>query len=170
MIHTVYIGIGSNLGDRIENILTALEQLKKKSGIELIQVSPIYESDAIGEDGSSSDKPPYLNGVAYIKTDLSPGTLLFLLQGIEIILGRPAIRRINEPRTIDLDILFYDNILLNTPELTIPHPRISKRMFVLAPMSDIAPSLIDPTAHLTISEMKVRLGKEGGSVERYLNV
>ena len=166
MIHTAYIGIGSNVGDRMGYILSALEHLNNKSGIKITQLSPIYESEALDINELASKDPPYLNAVIRIDTDLDPEALLCILQSIEIVLGRPAIRQINTPRTMDLDILLYNNLILKTPTLTIPHPLMAKRMFVLAPMSDIAPELTEPVTQRTMAEMKAQLGDAGGRVEK----
>jgi 2-amino-4-hydroxy-6-hydroxymethyldihydropteridine diphosphokinase len=166
MIHTVYIGIGSNLGDRMQHILDALKQLSDKCGITLTQSSPIYESEALGLDELASEEPPYLNAVARIDTVLDPEALLCILQSIEITFSRPANRAKNAPRTIDLDMLLYNDLVLNSATLTIPHPKMAKRMFVLAPMSDIAPELREPATSRTIAEMKADLGTGGGQVTR----
>ncbi len=129
---TVYIGIGSNLGDRQKNIDDALDMLKKYN-ITVNRISSIIETDPIG--GPVQDK--FLNAVAKLTTELDPHTLLEKLNTIEKNLGRKR-TILNGPRTIDLDILLYDNISLTTNNLVIPHPRMFKRDFVLKPLREIA--------------------------------
>ena len=166
MTHTAYIGIGSNIGNRIEHILNALDRLDSEIDIKLVKASPIYESEALDSNGLRSEDPPYMNAAAQIKTNLEPEPLLRITQRIERDMGRPINRSKNAPRTIDLDILLYDDLVLKADALTIPHPRMAKRMFVLAPMSDIAPELTEPVTQRTMAEMKAQLGDEGGRVEK----
>ncbi|VAX35083.1 2-amino-4-hydroxy-6-hydroxymethyldihydropteridinepyrophosphokinase [hydrothermal vent metagenome] len=127
----VYLGIGSNLGNRRKNIEKAYTLLEKKN-IYIIKKSSLIETNPVGG-------PPqglFFNGVIKVETDLSPHNFLKTLQSIEVELGRQKTVR-NGPRLIDLDILFYDDIKINTPKLTIPHPRIFEREFVLIPLKDI---------------------------------
>lgn len=132
-VSSVYLGLGSNIGDRAYNIRAAIGLLKKHN-IEVNKVSSIIETAPVGG-------PPqghFLNGVAKVTTDHDPETLLEIIHQIEKDLGR--IRTIvNGPRTIDIDILLFDDIEMNTKELTIPHPRMYKRSFVMIPLSEIAP-------------------------------
>ncbi len=136
-----YIGIGSNLGNRKENIGKALS-LMQECGIKILKRSSVIETDPVG--GPPQGK--FFNAVIKIETELEPIELLKVLQNIEKKLGR--IRTvINGPRTIDLDILLYDNLALKTPELTIPHPRMFEREFVLVPLKEIAPQMLKETIH-----------------------
>ncbi len=132
----VYLGIGSNLGKRETNIEKAI-QLFKKNHIDILKTSTFIETDPVG--GPPQGK--FLNGVIKIKTLLSPQELLKILKDIEKQLGRTK-TVIDGPRTIDLDILVYDQIKIKTPELTIPHPRMLEREFVLKPLQEIAPQLL----------------------------
>ena len=134
---TAYIGIGSNLGNRQENIDKAVSYLEASEDVELIRQSAICETEP--EDGPEQGK--YLNGVIEIKTGLSPLDLLRLLNEIEAKLGRKRIIK-NGPRTIDLDILLYGDLKIDEKNLTIPHPRMHKREFVLRPLKEIAPDIL----------------------------
>ena len=130
-IAVAYLGIGSNVGDRQKNIKTAVDLLRTFE-IRVLKISSIIETDPVG--GPSQDK--FLNGVLKIETFWSPQELLQVLQTIEKRLGRVK-TVINGPRTIDLDILLYDDIKITTPELTIPHPRMWAREFVIKPLREV---------------------------------
>ena len=146
MGHTVYLALGTNLGDRLANLEQA--RLALEAQVHLRTCSPIYETPPWGY----LDQPSFLNQVVKGETDLSPHDLLATLQRLETELGRrPSLR--NGPRLIDLDILFYDDLLLETPTLTIPHPRLPGRGFVLVPLADIAPALRHPATGQTVLEM-----------------
>jgi len=127
-----YLGIGSNLGDRRKNIKRALEILKNTKGIKLEKVSKIYETEPVG--GPPQEK--FLNGVIKIKTSLSAPQLLKTLKRIEKYLGRKKTIRFG-PRVIDLDILFYKDLVINRKDLKIPHPRCFERRFVLKPLMEV---------------------------------
>lgn len=129
---TCYLGIGSNLGSRRNNIKKALEYLKNTKGIKVEKASRIYETKAQG--GPPQGK--FLNGVIRIKTSLSPSTLLKILKKIEKDLGRAKTVRFG-PRPIDLDILIYGDRIIKTKTLQIPHPRMFEREFVLRPLREI---------------------------------
>jgi 2-amino-4-hydroxy-6-hydroxymethyldihydropteridine diphosphokinase len=130
-----HIGLGANLGAARETVQAALNDLAAEPGIELVKVAPLYSSAPIDSSG-----PNYINTVASIHTSLSPEQLLAALQKIELHHGRER-PYVNAPRTLDLDLLLYDKITLNTPMLTIPHPRMHLRAFVLQPLRDIAGNL-----------------------------
>jgi len=129
--HTIYLGLGSNLGDRKSNILQAIDKMKN-IGIEILQCSSIIETDPVG--GPKQEK--FLNAVVKAKTELSPQILLGRLKEIEKKLGRIK-TELNGPRTIDIDILLYDNLHVSSDELTIPHPRMFERDFVMEPLREI---------------------------------
>ena len=131
----VYVGVGSNLGNREENIEKAF-LLMEKNGIKIFKRSLLIETDPMG--GPVQGK--FLNAVIEVETKLNPWELLETLQDIEKKIGR-ARTIVNGPRTIDLDILLYENVTLKTPKLTIPHPRMFEREFVLKPLLEIAPQL-----------------------------
>ena len=133
-----YIAFGSNLGDRNKNIQEALLALSSHPKIKLIKTSSIIETEP---EGGPPDQPKFLNGAVKIETDLSPDDLLSALQAIEKQLGRSRAIK-NGPRTIDLDIIFYGDEIINKPGLVIPHPRWRQRQFVLKPLREIAPEKI----------------------------
>ena len=153
---TVYLGLGSNLGDRHQNMLRAIELLQK-SGIGIRQVSPIYETAPLGY----KDQPLFLNAVCQGTTfSLRPDELLRVVKGIEVRLGRtPSFR--NAPRIIDIDILLYGNEIITTPQLIIPHPRLRERAFVLLPLADIAPHLQHPVTQESMEEMILKVNRKG---------
>ena len=137
----VYLGIGSNMGNRLHNIKEAIRLLQQNS-IKLLKQSTIIETDPVG--GPPQDK--YLNGVLKIETTLEASELLKTLKNIESTLGR--IKTVKDgPRPIDIDILIYDNLKLSTPELIIPHPEMLKRDFVLIPLKEIEPKLVAELTH-----------------------
>lgn len=133
---TAYIALGSNLGDRKKNLTTALFHLVREPRIILEKLSSFIETKPYGV----TDQPDFLNGCCRIWTNLSPRQLLTALQAIEDKMGRVRTRRWGE-RIIDLDILLYDDITVNDPDLVIPHPDMKNRAFVLEPLKEIAPDL-----------------------------
>ena len=144
--HVAYIGIGSNMGDRGLNLCTALSRLAP--AFQIMQVSPCYESEPWG----LTDQPSFLNLVCSGHTALSPRELLGFLKGIESGLGRvPSVRW--GPRLIDLDILFFDEIVMAENDLIIPHPSLHKRAFVVVPLADIVPDLVHPILMLSMRQM-----------------
>lgn len=163
-MHTAYIGLGSNLGKRLANCQSALKLLGRQEGIEVVKVSRWYESDAL-LIGDQLSQPPYINAAAQLNTSLSPLSLLSVLVSVESSLGRPHSRPKGAPRTIDLDLLLYDDLILDTPGLTIPHPQMAKRLFVLAPMCDIAPQFIHTVTGLSLIHLRDALGVGPGRVE-----
>ncbi|MCK4244491.1 MAG: 2-amino-4-hydroxy-6-hydroxymethyldihydropteridine diphosphokinase [Candidatus Omnitrophica bacterium] len=135
----VYLGIGTNSGRRKKNIEVALRLLKKEK-IKINQVSSFFKTRP--EEGVKGSY--FLNGVAEIETELKPKGLLRFLKEIEENLGRERNHKREEPRAIDLDIIFYGSLILNESDLIIPHPKFRKRRFVLEPLNEIAPSFNDP--------------------------
>jgi 2-amino-4-hydroxy-6-hydroxymethyldihydropteridine diphosphokinase len=155
---TVYLGLGSNLGDRHRSIRKAIELLSDK--IHMEQISSIYETDPVGYDHQSR----FLNAVCKARTSLEPSEVLSLSKEIESTLGREATFR-NGPRTIDIDILFYDDQVINTPQLTVPHPRLEERPFALVPLAELAPDLVHPTSRKSITELMSEMTLDG--IERW---
>lgn len=158
MKHIIYLSLGSNLGDRAVNLQKASAYLAPK--VQIIIQSSIYETEPWGY----SDQPSFLNQVLKASTSLEPPDLLAFLKDIELTMGRQETFRFG-PRLIDLDILFYNDLVLDTPNLTIPHPRIPERAFVLIPLYEIAPDLIHPVKNKTIGELKNIV--DNSSVELY---
>jgi len=158
MAHPIYLALGSNLGDRLANLQAAISSLPPD--VTVWSQSPIYETPPWG----ITDQPAFLNMVLEGETDLEPLALLVHLKRLETELGRqPSIRY--GPRLIDLDVLFYDNLILNTPELTIPHPRLAERAFVLVPLADLAPDLVHPVSGQTVKVLLDAIDTTG--VKRY---
>lgn len=132
---TIFLGLGSNVGDRQQNIITAISSLQKNA-LAIEKISTMVETEPVG--GPPQDK--YLNAVIKCQTDLSPSQLLAAIQRIEKALGRQK-TIINGPRTIDIDILLYGRLCLCSAELTIPHPRMRSRDFVMVPLHEIEPTV-----------------------------
>jgi 2-amino-4-hydroxy-6-hydroxymethyldihydropteridine diphosphokinase len=145
---TVYLGLGSNMGDRQQNLDRALDLLSQR--LRVTRVSSAYDTEPVG----NVNQPRFLNLVCQVYTRLAPQALLALAKGIECKLGRTS--GAQQPRPIDIDILFYGDLVLDTPELVIPHPRLANRAFVLVPLTEIAPDLIHPVYRKTIKELLSR--------------
>jgi 2-amino-4-hydroxy-6-hydroxymethyldihydropteridine diphosphokinase len=148
-----YISFGSNIGDRNGNIRMALELIGEHPNIEIERVSSIYETEPFGR----KDQRWFLNGVVEITTSLSPEELLIELQDIEIKLGRKREERWG-PRRIDLDIILFDNLIIEGEDLKIPHPGLHNRRFVLTPLVELAPRLLHPRLNKTIEELLLEVG------------
>jgi 2-amino-4-hydroxy-6-hydroxymethyldihydropteridine diphosphokinase len=144
---TVYLGLGSNVGDRKEMLQAAIDRLQA-AGLRMLRVSSVYETEPQG----LRNQRWFLNLVVEAETDLFPRQLLGRIAKIEQQLGRRRMLA-NGPRTIDIDILFYGNFVVETLELRIPHPRFAERRFVLAPMVELAPDLRDPVSRRTMREL-----------------
>ncbi len=151
MKKVVYLGLGSNVGDRKRNLDEALERLRQ-AGLGIQRVSAWYETEPV----DYRDQPWFLNCVAEVVTELMPLQLLKRLQKIEWEMGR---RRVvpRGPRNIDLDILFYGRHVIDRPELTVPHPRLHERRFVLEPLRELNPELRHPVTKKSVSEMLAAL-------------
>ena len=135
---TAYIGLGANLGDAPAALRAAVQALAALPGTQVLQCSALYRSAPVDATG-----PDYHNAVAAVRTTLAPHGLLAALQAIEAAAGRERPYR-NAPRTLDLDILLFGDLVLDTPALTVPHPRLRERAFVLRPLAEIAPERVDP--------------------------
>ena len=148
---TAYLGLGSNLGDRMGSLASAIERLSQN--VTIGEKSSVYETEPVGY----KEQPLFLNMVVSVVTELGPFELLHLIKQIEREFGRkPSFR--NAPRPIDIDILFYGDIVLQTDELTIPHLGIAERAFVLVPLAEIAPALIHPVSQRMVSDLLTEVG------------
>jgi 2-amino-4-hydroxy-6-hydroxymethyldihydropteridine diphosphokinase len=149
MPHRVFIGIGSNLGDRRANCREARDRIKELEDTRVVKESSLYESEPHG-----NAKTWFGNSVIEIETELAANELLKRLKGIEEAMGRKRVKgRRWGSRIIDLDILFYDNEIIEKRNLKVPHPRIAERRFVLVPLSELAPQLIHPALNVSVSEL-----------------
>jgi dihydroneopterin aldolase/2-amino-4-hydroxy-6-hydroxymethyldihydropteridine diphosphokinase len=146
--HKAYIGVGANLGDKEENIKEAIEKVNLSGLAQVIKVANMYETKPVGY----LEQDDFLNTVLEIKTLLDPRDLIKLLLKIEKDLKRERVIKWG-PRTIDLDILLYDDLVTDFEEVIIPHPRMHERMFVLKPLSDIAPYLMHPVLNKRIYQL-----------------
>jgi pantoate--beta-alanine ligase len=144
----VYLGLGSNLGDREANLKKALDHLREH-GVQVLRVSRLVETEP--EGGPS--QPDFLNGAARVRTDLTPEELLDVLQAAETAAGRQKTGVRWGPREADLDILLYDDRIVRTPRLTVPHPLMLEREFVLAPLAEIAPDAVHPERERTVRQL-----------------
>lgn len=145
-MNPVYIALGSNMGERAENIKSALKMLAQIDQLNIIAVSALYETAPVG----GPEQGTYLNSCAALDTSLSPTILLLTMLDIEERLGRVRDVRWG-PRIIDLDLLVYKNVIMKSPLLELPHPRMSERDFVLIPLADIAPDLVIPGFNQSVS-------------------
>jgi 2-amino-4-hydroxy-6-hydroxymethyldihydropteridine diphosphokinase len=135
-----YVGLGSNLGDRAATLSRAVELLGGEPGIEVVAVSSFRETDPVGY----LDQPPFLNGAVAVETSLAPGAVLDALLEVERVLGRTRLGPRYGPRTVDLDLLLMDEIVVDGPGLTVPHPRLHERAFALEPLLELDPDLVVP--------------------------
>ncbi len=157
-----YLLIGSNIGDRFYYLTHAASMIQEHCGT-ILALSSIYETAAWGK----TDQPSFLNQVVQIETSLNPSFLLQTILGIEHKLGRERLGKY-DARTIDIDILYYGQEVVKTDSLTIPHPKISERRFVLTPMAEIAPDLIDPSIGRSI-KLLLDQCKDTLEVKRLIN-
>ncbi len=152
---TAYLGLGSNIGNRKKNLTNAIGMLSQYVKVE--ELSSIYETEPEG----FTQQPLFLNAVCRISTELSPEDLIDLVKKIESDIGRkPSFP--NAPRPIDIDILLYNDKIIHSRSLTIPHPRLARRAFVLVPLAEIAPGIIHPENGASISQLFENLGSITG--------
>ncbi len=153
---TAYLGLGSNLGDRMANMQDALNHLGKSNGLRITGVSPVYETAPVG----GPEQPDYLNAVAEIETSLDVHGLLNICLTVEAKMGRKR----NEhrgARNIDIDILLFGEEQIETDRLSVPHPRMHERAFVLMPLADVAPQAVHPLTGKTVKELLNGLHHKG---------
>ena len=146
-MHTAYIALGSNLGDRKANLEEAAKCVAA-AGIKILKVSSWLETEPYGV----TDQPMFMNGVMQVETYKTPLELLRTLLSIELDMGRVRKRHWGE-RNIDLDLLFYEDVIMMSKELNLPHPDMQNRDFVLIPLAEIAPNLMHPVLHKTIKQL-----------------
>lgn len=154
MNHQIYLALGTNLGDRPHSLIEALHHLQ--ASVKLTQISFCYDTAPWG----ITDQPRFLNLACGGETTLASQELLTFTKGIEASMGRRDGIRYG-PRVIDIDILFYDDLVLHEETLTIPHPRLHERAFVLGPLADIAPDIVHPVTQKTVAEMLKTVDRQG---------
>ncbi|MDY0106965.1 MAG: 2-amino-4-hydroxy-6-hydroxymethyldihydropteridine diphosphokinase [Giesbergeria sp.] len=154
-----WIGLGANLGDREAALRAAVRAIAALPGTQVLRTSSLYRSAPVDAGG-----PDYLNAVAEIATTLEPHALLAALQAIEHGAGRERPYR-NAPRTLDLDILLYGEQRITTPALTVPHPRMAERAFVLRPLAELAPGRVPPEALRAVADQAIERCQDAGWVQ-----
>ena len=160
--YTVYLGLGSNLGEREKYLNIAAGELRKLQEVKVIWTSPVYETEPRGK----TDQPAFLNAVVQVETSLQPKELFQKVKSIEWGAGRKTTERWG-PREIDIDILVYDGLVFEDDELKVPHPEMEKRKFVLVPLHEIAPDLVHPVSGLTVGEMVAACPDRGRVVKSH---
>lgn len=158
MASRAMIGLGSNLGDRSATLHEAIRALADHPGIHVERVSTLHETAPVG---GPPGQGPYLNAAATLETTLEPEELLRVLHDVEDRLGRVRTVRWGE-RTIDLDLLLYDDRIIETPGLTVPHPRLAERRFVLEPLAEIAREAVEPRSGRTVCQLLADLNRDSG--------
>ena len=149
MSELIYLGIGSNIGDRETNIFSAIAALDVRDDIKVMRTASIYETDPL----YNLQQPKFLNTVVELKTSLDPEIMLQVCQGVELMLGRSSNHKKNDPRVIDLDILAYETKSIDLDNLKIPHPDLITRKFVLVPWNEITPDFMVQDFGRTVSEL-----------------
>lgn len=155
LVAYAFIGLGSNLGDGRSNLLAAWQRLQDEAG-RAVALSPPFLTEPVGMESEQL----FTNAVGLLETRLAPQDLLDKMMGVEAALGRE--RQKGRDRTVDLDLLYYDDLVLKTATLTLPHPAIANRLFVLAPLAAVAPLHVHPILCLTSLEMLKNLARQGG--------
>jgi len=150
-----FIGLGSNLGDGRRNLLVAWQRLQEEAG-RAVALSPPFLTEPVGMESEHL----FTNAVGLLETRLDPQVLLDKMMGVEAELGRD--RQKGKDRTVDLDLLYYDDLVMRTPSLILPHPSIATRLFVLAPLAAVAPLHVHPILRLTSLEMLNNLARQSG--------
>lgn len=162
-VHTVYISIGSNVGKSIENCRKAISVLEETRHIELKKTSKFYQTEPV----DYTEQAWFINAVIMINTTLEPAQLFNQLKIIEKKAGRERDGIRFGPRVLDLDIIFFDNVVLESSDLAIPHPRMHNRRFVLRPLCDINPDLVHPILNKTMADLLEDLPDQGQRIKEY---
>jgi len=158
MEHIVYLALGSNVGNRLANLKAAINNFTPQ--MKVIKKSNVYETPPWG----FADQPDFLNQAVQAETYMEPEPLLQHLKRLEVALGRtPSFD--NGPRSIDIDILFFDDVILDTPALKLPHPRLHERAFVLVPLADLAPDLLHPILNKSVRDLLHGVDRSG--IQKY---
>lgn len=152
----VFAGIGGNVGDSARTLKAAVSRIERESGVRITAASPVYRNPPVGPQ----DQPDYLNAVVELEVQLSPQDLLSRFLAIEAEFGRVRVIRWG-PRTLDLDILTYGDRVVDEPGLTIPHPHMHERSFVLVPLADLNPHAVHPVLNRRYCDMAEHVGREG---------
>jgi 2-amino-4-hydroxy-6-hydroxymethyldihydropteridine diphosphokinase len=159
-MYRVFLGLGSNIGDRQRYLSVAVAEMKKLRDTTVIWTSSVYETDPVGK----TDQPKFLNAVVELETGLPPAELFHEVKSVEERMGRSPGERWS-PREIDIDILIYDGLAVETERLTVPHPDLGKRKFVLVPLCEIAPDLVHPVNGMTMEELLAACREPGRVVK-----
>ncbi len=159
--YRVFLGLGSNIGDRATHLQKAADNVRAIPGVRIIWYSSVYETDPWGNE----EQEKFYNAVAEIETELLPDELLARLKDIEHLLGRTPSVTPWAPREIDLDILLYDGLVVSNATVTVPHPHLHDRRFVLVPFREIAPDIVHPVNGMTIEEMAAACADKGKVVK-----
>jgi len=163
VFHTAVIAIGSNLGDKVENCRYAVSELHRLPNSRVVDTSPFYRTAPVGY----REQDWFINAAVMLKTSLKPHELLHALQAIQRRAGRTRQAVRFGPRVLDLDIIFYDDAVIRTPELTLPHPRMHERRFVLRPICDMDSAILHPVLKLSVQTLLDRIEDETQVVEPY---
>lgn len=158
--HRVFISIGANIGDRLRNCCRGIEALCAGDEVQLVARSPFYETEPV----DYTDQGWFLNAVVEVATPLAPLALLARMQSVQQALGRSETDVPFGPRVLDLDIIFFDDLVLDTPQLTIPHPRMHKRRFVLQPICDIDGLFVHPVLGRKVETILKQLVVKGQAI------
>jgi len=158
----VWVGLGANLGDPLEQLRQAIAALRADPRLRVIAVSSLYRTRPV-EPAGGEPQPDYLNAAVAVETELSPRDLLALGSALEAAAGRRRSGILNQARPLDIDLLLAGPRVIREPDLEIPHPRMAKRAFVLVPLAEIAPGLVHPVLHVRISELAKRVPQSGVS-------
>lgn len=160
--YRVFLGLGSNVGEREKFLNRAVAELKKVRDTAIVWTSSVYETDPVGK----TDQPKFLNAAVEIETPLGPKELYAEIKMIEQKLGRTTTERWG-PREIDVDLLLYDGLVFQDDEVTVPHPEMERRKFVLVPLKEIAPDLVHPISGMTMEELVAACKDVGRVVQSY---